>query len=69
MIVDSMEEALAAIPNLLRMDRRAVRKRFEDRFSATRMANDYLKLYRNLMDITRRQKPRKKCQFRDVRTT
>ena len=59
MIVDSMEEALAAIPNLLRMDRRAVRKRFEDRFSATRMANDYLKLYRNLMDITRRQKTEK----------
>jgi glycosyltransferase involved in cell wall biosynthesis len=52
MIVESTEEAVAAIPRLLKMDRRVVRKRFEERFSATRMANDYVKLYRKLMDIT-----------------
>ncbi len=55
MIVESMEQAVAAIPKLLRMDRRVVRKRFEERFSVTRMANGYLKLYRQLMDATPRQ--------------
>ncbi|MEO6945917.1 MAG: glycosyltransferase family 4 protein [Nitrobacter sp.] len=55
MIVESIEEAVGAIPRLLKMDRRVVRKRFEERFSATRMANDYVKLYRKLMDITPRE--------------
>jgi glycosyltransferase involved in cell wall biosynthesis len=38
--VDSEEEAIAALPEILSYDRRAVRQRFEDRFTATRMAKD-----------------------------
>jgi len=45
-IVDTMEEAVAALPGVLALDRRAVRRRFEERFSATRMAKDYLNVYR-----------------------
>jgi glycosyltransferase involved in cell wall biosynthesis len=45
-IVDSEDEAVAAIPRLLALDRRAVRQRFEERFTAHRMAKDYLALYR-----------------------
>lgn len=44
-IVDSVEEAIAAVPNVLALDRHAVRRRFEQRFSARRMADDYLALY------------------------
>ena len=36
------------------LDRRKVRRRFEERFSATRMAKDYLAVYRSLL---RRQLP------------
>src|SRR6185503_423436 len=47
-LVDTVEEAARKLPELLALDRRRVRKRFEERFSAGRMARDYLKLYRSL---------------------
>jgi glycosyltransferase involved in cell wall biosynthesis len=49
-IVDTMEEALRTLPQVLALDRSAVRRRFEQRFSATRMAKDYVRVYRSLMD-------------------
>jgi hypothetical protein len=45
-VVDSEEEAVAALPEILSYARRAVRQRFEDRFTATRMAKDYVSTYR-----------------------
>jgi glycosyltransferase involved in cell wall biosynthesis len=54
-IVNTMEEAIAALPQVMALDRQAVRRRFEERFSATRMAKDYLDVYRSMMrpaDIT-----------------
>ncbi|MCC8936224.1 D-inositol 3-phosphate glycosyltransferase [Bradyrhizobium ivorense] len=48
-IVDGVEEAVKAVPNLLALDRKAVRARFEERFSATRMAADYVKLYQMML--------------------
>src|SRR5580658_6349723 len=45
-IVGSEEEAIAALPAILAYDRRAVRQRFEERFTATRMAQDYVSTYR-----------------------
>jgi glycosyltransferase involved in cell wall biosynthesis len=48
MIVDSMEEAIRKLPRVLALDRRAVRRRFEERFSATRMAKEYVSLYHAL---------------------
>jgi glycosyltransferase involved in cell wall biosynthesis len=48
-IVASVEEAIAALPRVLALDRQAVRQRFELRFSAVRMATDYLALYRSLL--------------------
>ncbi len=44
-IVETMPQAIAAMPELLGLDRRAVRRRFEERFSAARMARDYVALY------------------------
>jgi glycosyltransferase involved in cell wall biosynthesis len=48
MIVDSIEEAVAAARAVARLPRAAVRERFEARFSAARMARDYLSVYRAL---------------------
>jgi hypothetical protein len=47
--VDSLEEAVAAMPRVLALDRSAVRRRFEERFSATRMAQDYVSVYGDLV--------------------
>lgn len=49
-IVESEEEAVDVIRHRLPgLDRRRVRKRFEQRFSSRRMAQDYVKLYQNLI--------------------
>ncbi len=48
-IVDSIEEANVTLPRVMALDRRAVRRRFEERFTATRMANDYLRVYNSLL--------------------
>lgn len=48
-IVDNMDEAVDALPRVFALDRRAVRRRFEERFTATRMAKDYLGVYRSLL--------------------
>src|SRR5580692_2397268 len=48
-IVDSVEDGILALPRVAALDRQAVRKRFEDRFSAMRMAKDYLNVYHALL--------------------
>jgi glycosyltransferase involved in cell wall biosynthesis len=48
-IVETMEQAIAALPGVIALDRKKVRQRFEQRFSATRMARDYVDLYRRLL--------------------
>ena len=48
-IVHSEQDAIKAIPALMALDRRGVRRRFEERFSSTRMAKDYLSVYRSLL--------------------
>jgi hypothetical protein len=47
-IVESAEEAVRALPGVLSLNRGAVRRRFEERFSAARMAHDYVSVYRSL---------------------
>ena len=48
-IVDSHEEAVAAVKQLPELDRQRVRKAFLERFTARRMAEDYVALYRRLL--------------------
>jgi glycosyltransferase involved in cell wall biosynthesis len=45
-IVDTIEDAVSAIGKVAGLDRRACRHVFEQRFSAPRMAKDYLAVYR-----------------------
>jgi glycosyltransferase involved in cell wall biosynthesis len=49
LIVDSMDEAIRSLPEVLTLDRRTVRQRFEQRFSVARMAKDYIHVYRSLL--------------------
>jgi glycosyltransferase involved in cell wall biosynthesis len=49
MIVETMDEAIRVLPQVLALDRRAVRQKFEQRFSAARMAKDYAQVYRSLI--------------------
>jgi glycosyltransferase involved in cell wall biosynthesis len=48
-MVDSEEEAIAALPAVLSYDRRAVRQRFEERFTDAKMAKEYVSIYRRLL--------------------
>ena len=47
-IVASVEEALAHLPRLLHLERAQVRRRFEARFLAARMTQEYLSVYHSL---------------------
>jgi glycosyltransferase involved in cell wall biosynthesis len=44
-VVAGVEEAVAAVEKLADFDRKGCRERFESRFSVSRMAEDYLKIY------------------------
>lgn len=48
-LVETVEEAVAAVPRVVSLDRRTVRRRFEERFTAARMAADYVALYHRLL--------------------
>jgi glycosyltransferase involved in cell wall biosynthesis len=47
-IVNDLDEAVRAVRRLGELDRREIRRRFEQRFSASRMANDYVEVYQQL---------------------
>jgi glycosyltransferase involved in cell wall biosynthesis len=47
-IVDTPAEAVAAVKRLGELDRARVRSAFEQRFTASRMARDYVRLYETL---------------------
>jgi glycosyltransferase involved in cell wall biosynthesis len=49
-IVDSMEEAARAVEKAGKIDRQLVRRVFEERFSARRMALDYANIFRKIKD-------------------
>ncbi|KRB20176.1 MULTISPECIES: glycosyltransferase family 4 protein [Mesorhizobium] len=47
-VVETIEDAVATMPALLQLDRRRIRSVFERRFSADRMARDYVAAYSRL---------------------
>jgi glycosyltransferase involved in cell wall biosynthesis len=49
-IVDDLDDAVAAVHRVDELSRRRCREAFEDRFTATRMACDYLELYSALLE-------------------
>lgn len=58
-IVSSLDEAVEAARSADRLDRRRIRARFEQRFSAARMACDYERIYARLVrQLDRGKRPR-----------
>jgi len=55
-VKDEATAADAISKRLASLSRRTIRRRFEERFTARRMANDYLDIYRELMAGTRRRR-------------
>jgi len=49
-VVEDEISAVAAVGRLSQLDRKAIRRQFEQRFTARRMALDYLDAYRELME-------------------
>ena len=49
-VVEDEAGAAAALAKVGSLDRGSIRRRFEERFTARRMAQDYLALYRKLLD-------------------
>ena len=49
MIVDNIDQARIALVQVAALDRRKVRSRFEERFTARRMAKEYVRVYRALV--------------------
>ena len=57
-VVETLDQAIRILPETMRLNRRNVRRRFEERFSAIRMASDYLQAYRDIVQSPRRLMPR-----------
>ncbi len=53
LIVEDETGAVGVVEKLPRFDNAAIRARFEERFTARRMAEDYLSVYRSLMGVGR----------------
>jgi glycosyltransferase involved in cell wall biosynthesis len=51
-VVEDVNGAIGAVDRLGHLSREKVRRRFEERFTAQRMAQDYLSVYRGLMTAT-----------------
>jgi glycosyltransferase involved in cell wall biosynthesis len=56
-LVDSIEDAIAAVHQVEQLDRSRVRSHFEVCFSVSRQAEDYEQLYRHLIQARRCQSP------------
>ena len=67
-LVDSTEEAVKAVLDLDRIDRRTVRGTFQKRFTARRMAGDYLDIYRELADAGQKLMPIHTTDASGIRT-
>jgi glycosyltransferase involved in cell wall biosynthesis len=65
-VVESEDEAIAALPEILSYDRRAIRERFQERFTAARMAREYVGLYRKCLKM--RAKSSEERDFGQPRT-
>jgi len=61
-VCDTVDEAVRAVRNLSSVSRRGCRAVFDDRFTARRMAEDYLDVYRRLAQSPRSQVPSPKSQ-------
>jgi glycosyltransferase involved in cell wall biosynthesis len=60
-IVDGVDEAVRAVGRVADLRRSECRRVFEERFSASRMARDYLKVYRRVLERPDGRAPRQRA--------
>jgi glycosyltransferase involved in cell wall biosynthesis len=65
-IVDSVEDAVAAVGRVPELSRSLCRATFERRFNVSRMADDYVRLYRQVVRQHRSQRPHRLQPSRPV---
>src|SRR5262249_45920397 len=53
-VVDDIEQAVEALERIDEIDRRVCRAEFERRFTSERIAQDYVSVYRTLIDAPRK---------------
>lgn len=71
-IVNNLEQAVAAVQRVPEIDRAGCREVFERRFTAARMADDYVRVYERLIAKTKRRFSKDKVQWptgQTIRTT
>jgi glycosyltransferase involved in cell wall biosynthesis len=54
-LVSHVEEAVESVKELCKIDRLACRRFVEENFSTERMVNDYLKVYEQILELTKRE--------------
>ena len=54
-VVEDEMSAVGALRHISRLSRTVIRERFEERFTARRMARDYLEIYRDLLGVAARR--------------
>jgi len=52
-IVNSEEEAVKVLPEVISYDRLAIRQRFESKYTATRMTTDYVNIYNRMINMSK----------------
>jgi mannose-6-phosphate isomerase-like protein (cupin superfamily) len=54
-LVSNVEEAVDAVKGLSKINRSACRRFVEENFSTERMVNDYIQVYEQILDLTKRE--------------
>jgi glycosyltransferase involved in cell wall biosynthesis len=67
-VCDDLDQMVEAVHRLPTLSRRGCRQRFETRFSAQRMASDYLRLYARMIDDDDEASERDGRDYRDRRS-
>jgi glycosyltransferase involved in cell wall biosynthesis len=67
-VVDTMDEAHRALGRVLALDRSRVRRRFDERFSVSRMAQDYLRIYERQIGTAGKEAEETATPARSART-
>jgi glycosyltransferase involved in cell wall biosynthesis len=67
-VVENEDEAIGAIARIGELDRRRIRATFEQRFTARRMAEDYVRHYERLLQDETRKALKSVCMLNGVRT-
>jgi len=65
-IVDTLAEAVEGVEWVLKLDRKKVRAKFEERFTSERMTNDYVAVYRSMIEAGEKPAARRRASAQQL---